>query len=219
MKLIEIVGIRSVIKFIALLAAIIGTITYKKYKFSNAKYILFSVWFIAITEFSYKLFYYYILDGKTDIFFISNIYDLVQYNFYLWWFRSLITDRKKRNMLLGIAVIHLLLFIANSYFGEFNKPHRYFYALSVILVLIAICFYYVEILKTDRILQFERSIYFWFSLGIILFNVPFVPFWYAADYLHYSGNIYNIVVFSLNAILYGCFIIGFLYSKKQYNYS
>jgi hypothetical protein len=78
----------------------------------------------------------------------------------------------------------------------------------------------VEIFNSDRVLYYKKSIYFWFVLGILIFHVPYMPFMLAVK-LFIKGDIqglYSVVLFTLNLLMYSCFIIGFIWSEKRFNY-
>ncbi len=213
------IGLKSSIKYIALLSAIIATLGYRKYSMGKAKYFLFAIWFIALTEFSYKIVYYQILKEQHKVFFIANLHFLIIGSFYLLWFRFLIKDRKKRQAILFMFLTLMLFFIINSMFIEpFLEIQNYTFGVAAIFVILTILLFFIEILNTEKILQFERSVYFWFSLGILIFWAPFIPLWFTNEYFGFLGPTYVISIFVLNLLMHLFFIIGILWSKRKFNY-
>lgn len=208
------------IRYIALLSAIIATLAYPRYARGKAKYFLYSIWFTAITEFSYKVVYYQILKGEYPIHFIVNIYTIIQFIFYFFWYRYLIRTIKYKNWILYIALFFITFATINTiFFQDFiYERQTYTYITGVLFVIITICTYFLEVFKDDFILHFQRSVYFWFSLGILLFFIPFLPFMIASEFFHYGGDLYSLVIFILNVVMHSCFVIGVLWSKKKYNY-
>lgn len=207
------------IRFIALLSAVIATLAYPKYAGGKARYFLFSIWLIAVTEFSYRLVYYHIIGEKYPVHFIANIYTLVQFLFYLFWYRYLIRSAKRKLLLLAFALLFVGFAIANTVlWQDFMFTQTYSYALGTVFTIIAISLYFMEVFNNDFILNFERSVYFWFSLGVLLFFIPFLPFMIASELFDYSGDTYDLVLVILNVVMHSCFIIGVLWSKKKYNY-
>lgn len=208
------------IRYIALLSAIIATLAYSRYARGRAKYFLYSIWFTVITEFSYKIVYYQILRGEYPIHFIVNIYIIIQFLFYFFWYRYLIYTTRYRKWILIIAFLFIMFNILNTIFLQdfIYERQTYSYIIGTIFVIISICLYFVEVFKDDFILHFQRSVYFWFSLGILLFFIPFLPFMIASEFFNYGGDLYSLVIFILNVVMHSCFVIGVLWSKKKYNY-
>ncbi len=208
------------IKYLALLVAIVATLYYKKYSFGRARYFLFSLWLIALTELSRKIVYDF-YDGEIEIRFISNTYTILQFIFYLLWYRSLLTNKKRINFFLWALVFFICFSVANSIFMQnfYFVNQTYTYSVGVLLVCAVIFSFFVEFLRSERIIKFERSVYFWFSLGILLFHVPFLPFMFTAQIFDFQAfKFYGIVVKALNIIMHLCFLIGILWSQKKYNY-
>lgn len=208
------------IRYIALLSAIIATLAYGRYRQGKGRYFVYSIWFTAITEFSYKIVYYQVLDARYPIHFIVNTYTVIQFLFYFLWYRSLITSIAYRNRILFMATLFLAFDIYNTLgLQDFiYERQTYTYIIGTIFVIITIYLYFVEVFKDDFILHFQRSVYFWFSLGILLFFIPFLPFMIASEFFHYGGDLYSLVIFILNVVMHSCFITGVLWSRKRYNY-
>ncbi|WP_244160839.1 hypothetical protein [Flavobacterium defluvii] len=119
-------------------------------------------------------------------------------------------------------VLFVISFILNSiYFKEdTNRSFTYSFAIGVVLVLILSCLYLVEIFNSDKILNFKRSVFFWYVLGILVFHVPFTPFMLAINWflIKQDESVFSLVLFILNFLAHGCYITGFLWSEKKYNY-
>ncbi|PWB21752.1 hypothetical protein DCO46_19120, partial [Flavobacterium sp. HTF] len=96
----------------------------------------------------------------------------------------------------------------------------YSFAIGVILVMLLSCVYLVEIFNSDKILNFKKSVFFWYILGILVFHVPVLPFMLAINWflIKQDESIFSLVLFILNFLAHGCFIIGFVWSEKKYNY-
>ena len=76
--------------------------------------------------------------------------------------------------------------------------------------------YFSELLQSDKILNINKSIYFWISLGVLLFNIGFIPVNIFAEFISFNG-VFNIVAIFLNVLMAGCFITGFIVSKKEFD--
>ena len=212
----------SYIKYIALTSAIANTIFYYKYAGGRAKYFLYSIWFIAITEFSYRFLYYNVFNediSSSKI--IANTYTLVQFSFYFLWYRYLIENKVNKKIMLWFLGLFYLAFAIISLFlqGYTEITQSYVYTIGMIFLVIGIILFFMEILSSEFTLNFGRSVYFWFSLGLLLFHIPFMPFMFIAEYLNFDESVpYALVIFILNLIMHGCFIFGAIWSRKKYNF-
>jgi uncharacterized Tic20 family protein len=76
--------------------------------------------------------------------------------------------------------------------------------------------YYADVLKSNEILDFQKSIFFWISIGVLIFNIGLLPVFVIGELIDWQG-IFRYIIFILNIILSLCFITGFIVSKKEFN--
>lgn len=202
-------------KYLALVVAVIALFKYKDYAHTNAKYFLYSVWYIVLTEFIGSKFYYWFGVVNYSVF---NLYTFLQLLFYIWWFRSLITSIRKKHTLLVLMFLYTIFSSVNLLFIQdyIYETATYQYALGVIFVVIAICFFFIEMFATEKVLNLTSSKYFWFSIGILIFHATFMPFYFAFKYFFYGNSKpLSVANFVLCFIMYTCFAIGFLKAKRN----
>jgi hypothetical protein len=87
--------------------------------------------------------------------------------------------------------------------------------LGTLFIFLSIAFYYMELLKSDQILQVQKSLPFYISVGALLFHIITTPLFIYSVY--YSNSVdpsfvslYRQVIFGINYLLYLIYIIGFL---------
>jgi len=117
-----------------------------------------------------------------------------------------------------MLVIFVLFTVINILFikNYFNESLIYINILGKILTSVIIMIYYTEVLKSNDLLYFQKSLFFWISIGVLLYNIGFVPVFIIAELIDFTG-IFRYIAFALNIILSLCFITGFIVSKKEYN--
>lgn len=216
--------LRSFTGYLALATLIFGIFSYKNYSSTNAKYFIYSILFSVIVEFTSLYFesfgkFYSNIFGDTN-YPIANIFIIVQITFFLWWIRFILNSNSRKRII-GLLIIAFLVFAAlNTMYGQvfMTRLQTYTYAIGVIFLLIAISFYFVESFNKETIFNVTDSLQFWLILGVLLFYGTFMPFMFAFD-LFLSGDqrIFSLVLFSLNAIMYACFTIGFYKTYKARN--
>jgi len=199
-----------ILPFIVLLT---GILTFKKYKNSKLKYFLFFIFYAFLTELSS---YYIGFILRKSTFLIYNIYILLSTIFYLLLFYFYI---KRNNFFIKLMLIIFVAFYLYNYIFIQNTLYTSqtnTLLLGSIFIIISAIFLFVELLNSDDILIINKLLLFWVSIGIFLFYVGIVPIFVMADFLNYRG-LFDYIILSLNIIMYSCFVIGFIISKKEYN--
>ena len=153
-----------------------------------------------------------------NTFHIYNTWNLVNGFFYFFFFLNLLKDSFKRNLLKFIIVAYLIFTIVDIIFisNFMYKLMGLNIIVGAILIVISVLLYFSELLQSDLILNVKDSIFFYISLGVFLFNIGFIPVYVIAEYISYSG-IFRVITLILNVLMAGCFITGFIVSKKEYN--
>jgi len=205
--------------YLALLAGIVGLFFLYKLPDNKAKSLLGMIFFSVLTEFVGSN-----LTRWTGLinYCVFNIYILVSFTYYLILLKYLLVHRNHKRFADILLIIFVLFYICDFIFIQKTifEAFTFSFAFGVIFVLILSCLYLVEIFNSKKILNFGKSIFFWFILGVLLFHVPFLPFMLAIKWFLIESNetIYSLMLFILNLLMYGCFIIGFIWSEKKYNY-
>lgn len=219
-----------------LLAFITGVVYYKKNKSKSTFYF---VLFLGFTVFIELVNWYPVLipDGllyslKGTVYesnyFLGNCYSLISYFFYITYFKWHIVSKMRINFLnvfTGLFIIVSLweYIFSGHFFNAFLPISNIF---GTLLVILSIGFYYLELLRTEKILHFNRSLPFYVSIGALFFHLCTTPlFIYSSYYSHTIDpvfvNLYRWVILGANYLLYSIYAIGFLvcYKKRMPYYS
>ncbi|GGK38235.1 hypothetical protein E2488_10325 [Gramella jeungdoensis] len=155
---------------------------------------------------------------RINTFPIYNTWNLMNHFFYLFFFLHLLQNSLKRKILkfiIGIYAVFTAVVI--SFYVDFlSKFLSINSVIGSILIVISIMIYFSELLQSDEILNLKKSIYFWISLGVLLFNIGFIPVYIIAEFIVFGG-VFKIITFFLNLLMISCFVTGFIVSKKEYN--
>lgn len=196
-------------------AAIIGTIYYYKYKQTNfLKYFIFLLYYMAVNEFA-ALYYSRNIKIQNSVFF--NIAQIFEFSFFLILYQKTLVKSIYKKILVVFLVLYYLSIVFFCVVDNFIED---FFGISYIIgsffTSIGIIFYLAEILNSDRVFHLFRSLLFWISIGMLMYYVPSIPFWIVRRYFESSSIIPSI--FYLNyflVFLYNLlFIIGFIWSQK-----
>ena len=205
--------------YLALLSFIPGLFFYQKLPNNKAKSLLYYLLFAFISDFIG--FHFTSWTGLVN-YPIYNLYILISFSYYIILLKLLLIKAKNRKIALISLVIYITSYVSYFLFVQKNlaSPFTYVFGIGVLLVLILSFLYLLEIFNSDKILNFKKSIYFWFIVGILVFHVSFLPFMLSSLFFLFEYNMttFIIVLFILNLLMHICFLIGFIYSSKEYNY-
>ena len=208
----------SYVIYIILITGVFGL--FFSYKLPNikAKSILVVIFFSFLTEFLGRN-----IPAWTGLknYIVFNIYILVIFSYYILILRELYKNIFYKKISALFLLFFFLIYFIDLVFMQniLNEMLTYAFSIAVIFVLILSSIYLIEIFNSDKVLYFKKSIYFWFILGVLIFYIPLLPYMIVVKmFLKFSDQILGIVLFSLNLLMYSCFIIGFICSEKKQNY-
>ena len=217
--------VRSSIKYTELFAAILGTIYYYKYKKTYLKYFLYLLWYITFTEFFGDLmiknnFLIYIDQNgiKYNIWIVNLLYSVFFPMLFFIYYNSI--ENKKYKLLIKLFLISFILvsIINWIFFQNFTLEWSELpYIFGSLTMIITIIFYYIELLKSDKIILFHRTLLFWISVGLLIFLAGNIPFIIKINGYALISGVHQIflIMYILAIIMYLTFAFGFIWSKKE----
>ena len=149
---------------------------------------------------------------------IYNTWWLVNSFFYMLFFLTKVKKKIKRKVIQGFIVLFgLYVAISLLFFKKYSSVYLVdSYIFGQLLVVLSIMMYYTELLKSEEILNIKHSLFFWISIGALIFNIGMLPVFVISELISFQG-IFSYIILGLNIILSLCFITGFIVSKKEYN--
>jgi len=202
--------------FFELAAVIAGCVFYKKYFKSYIKY--FTLLLIAVASLELVVWILRYQNIKFENRYIYNIITTIQSLYYLTLYRKVVINKIYRNLVSGFISIFVISIVVNfifiqklSFSGGF---HSYTYILGSIFLIVSISLFFVEILKSDKILYFKTYLMFWLSIGLFLFHTAILPLMVIINVLQTGVSHFNTIFFTLNMMMYSCFTIGFVISRE-----
>lgn len=208
-----------------LIAAITGTIFFYKYGKTPLKFLLFLLWYITLTE----LIGWYAMENKefgfthdNGYYYISWMYNLLRIVTFLTLFliySKYLKTKVFKKWITIFAIVYVLISIINwsfiqSFIWEKSEAPK---IVGSILLIISIIFYFIELLRSEKLLVFHKLLLFWVSVGLLLFYTGTIPF-----SLKYNGyalipgtHKLFLIVYILAITMYLLFTFGFIWSRKE----
>jgi hypothetical protein len=216
---------RLFVPFSELLAAIIGTIYFYKYKHSHLKYFLFILWYIVLTEFTgwysshYDVLGFFDKEGIHYNLWMYNLMYLIFFPVILWMYSKSINKIIYKKWIYAFILIYLLfsimnwLFIQNFKYEWSELPD----VVGTLFLAVSIIFYFIELLKSDKIITYQKKLLFWISIGLLIFHIGTLPFTIKITGYALLKGIHNLflIVWILAIIMYLLFAFGFIWSDKE----
>ncbi len=201
---------------VQLSTAIIGTIHYSKYSKAKERFFFYFLWFAILVEIGGAV--------LSDVFvlpnfWLYNLYTLISFSFYFFWYHSILKRSDFQKMVLTFAVLFVCVAFWNFIFQSWSSYHKYTFITGALLTMVCTIFHFWQLLNSDEILEVKYKLSFWISTGLLLFNMGMIPLMLLSSHLNFSEIQFYILIITLNFILYGCYSIGFLWTKAKYNRS
>ncbi len=224
-----------IINLFELIAAIAGTVYIRKYRVEKStRYFVLFLWFNVFIEIIFGWLPTFIenfefLHFLQDTIFaknkwIYNTFEVITTLFYLLYFNSLYESGKFKKIGIRIVFIYLFFSVFNLVFSDVfytssSAPNSIF---GTLLLVLFIMYYYYQILQSDKILNFYKSIPFYVSVGVLVFHLIVNPIFIYEQYYSHSVSYEFVRVFLtiltiVNIFMYSCYIIGFLVCYKKNN--
>ncbi|WP_434036593.1 hypothetical protein [Formosa sp. 4Alg 33] len=171
------------------IAALTAIFTYKKYKHTAIKYFIYFLVYVVVCE-TLAFYTFLVNDGifnflKGTIFqknyWFGNLYwGIGAPTFFMFFYLKLFNSIKIKKFVRALIPLFLLIsigtivFDVEYYFNNYIVSNDIFGALIILLV---VTLYFYEILQSDKIITFHKSIYFYISSTMfvwVLITTPLV---------------------------------------------
>ena len=210
-----------------LLASIFGLIYYYKYKNTPVKYFLFLLCYITLTEFTawfassnrVESLLFLNENGRYYNFWFYNLLRIVTFiTLFFIYLRSINTKRYQKWIKIFIGIYSGLTLInwifIQSFTFEMSETPK---VVGSVFLIITILFYFIELLRSEKIIVFHKTLLFWISVGLLLFYTGTIPFSLKVNGYALIPGIHELflIIYVLAIIMYLTFTFGFIWSKKE----
>lgn len=223
-------------------AAVAGTFFLKKIKDPprGSGLIISYLWLVVFVEFVGLYPAYAYFSNYTRLAFIEgtpfernywwfNIYNVVKILMLSYFFILQLVSPYKQKLFRFLTWIITFTFILDLlYSGSFFTQYpMYTVVMGALYIILLILMYLKELMESDRILHFYKSIAFYISIGMLVWHAIVTPLHIYSKYFSRSSPeflaVHSIILHWANVILYGIMILGFLVclrvEKEKGNYN
>lgn len=225
---------------VEVLAALTGVFIFRYYKNTTTKYFVCFLIYLTICDFS-SFYTKYVFPEKFFSFLIGTVFEKNYWFSTLYWkigaimffgfyYRKVLKSKWHKNIIkyssfsfFIFSILHIL-FHWKAFFVSFFPIIS---ILGAIVVFLCTVFYFLEILQSDEILTFYKSINFYISAAIFIWWLIITPIVFYDNYTSYEVGVYErdwdyinlrrLLYLSANIVMYLTFTFALIWCKPQKN--
>lgn len=215
-------------------AAITGLVLYKKFKYTKAKYFIWFLVYLSICDFigGYK---HYVHNGgfleflegtvfETNHWWSTSFWKIGAIMFFVFYYIRILTTKSFKNTVKISGYLFLVFSISYVLFYWDQFFNRFFPIISIlgaIVVFLCTVFYFIEVLQSDKILTFYKSLNFYINLAIFIWWLIITPIVFYDIYgFNEDWNFiflkWEIYLFA-NLFMYSTFTFALIYCNPELN--
>ena len=217
---------------VEILAVIVGLLTYQKYRSTTAKYfILFLIYVLTLEIIGYYPTFFknrglwQIISNtvfEKNYWFYTLFWSIGSALFFIFYYRKILKSKLYKSILKYAGLIFLLSAFANIIIDKdsFFRTDLIFLAIgNLVVILLCVVLYFVEVLMTDRVLLFYKSLNFYISLTILIWWFVITPITFYEIYFSNADWSFVILKWQIkllaNIFMYLTFSLALLLCKPQ----
>ncbi|SFD35663.1 hypothetical protein [Algibacter pectinivorans] len=217
---------------IEVLAAVTGLLLYKKYKFTVAKYFIWFLIYLSICDFIASYVNYINDDGlfsflagtvfKRNFWWSTLFWKLGAILFFSFYYHKILISKVFKTILklFGYSFLFFSVIYIVAHWEDYFV--RFFPVIDVfgaIIIFLCIGFYFIEVLQSEKILTFYKSLNFYISAAIFVWWLIITPLVF---YDIYNSNSdwdfiflkWQIYLFA-NIVMYSTFTFALIWCKPE----
>lgn len=219
-------------RIVEILAAVTGILLFKKYKFTVAKYFIFFLCYLSICDFINT--YTKLIRNNGLLSFLKGT--IFEYNywwstlfwkigaiiFFVFYYRKILKTEIFRNIIKYSGLVFLIVSIGCILVNWDYFFSRFFPLISVmgaIIIFLCTAFYFFEVLQSDKILTFYKSINFYISAAIFIWWLIITPIVFYDIYGEYRDYVYinlrRYIYLFANITMYLTFTFALIWCKPE----
>lgn len=200
------------------LAAIVASICFPKYRGTALWPILPLLWMAVLAETAGVLYGSYVYPNNNWIF---NVYAILYYALFYFMIYSFVKNRKRQKIIIVLSAFVGVGYLVNMYTANpIYQPLTYAKTFATVILVLHLMYAAIEVLKSDVILNIRNSLPFFIFSGYLLIEITLIPVGLIRnmEIKLWPVEVYKAVNLILQCVIIiaNCyFIFGFLWTNKQ----
>lgn len=190
------------------LTLLVSIFLYNKYKnYTFYKYFILYISSIVIIDIIEKSFFHNVKSNMI----LFDIYTFFEFNSFALIYYHLLKDKTNIKVLKILVLVFNLIYFLFYYFDFYTL---YTVPIEGVVNSIIVILFFIELLNSNRILNYKKLLSFWISVAFLVFYLTTVPFWS----LYYSSIFATRemfpIIYYLSTVFQIIFIYGLITCKK-----
>lgn len=171
----------------------------------------------ALYGYVYEFKYFEFINGTrfSSHWWIYNILSLITTTAYTLYFVLQLNSKFWRRVIILLTGIFLITSILSYFLTDhfFTTTATYPYVFGAFLICFSIAIYYLELIKTDRILKYRSELAIYISTGLLIYKLAITPIFMFQRYISVSSDfedVYGYILDFANLFMYSVFIFGLI---------
>tara|TARA_R110001592_G_scaffold287560_2_gene556383 strand:+ start:469 stop:1104 length:636 start_codon:yes stop_codon:yes gene_type:complete len=202
--LIKVIGL-----WLPYLTLLLSFILYSKYK-QYGFYKYFIIYILTIIIFDILSRYFFTINNIT----LFNVYTFFEFNSFALIYYHLINDRRRLKVLKALVIVFNAIYFISFYFDFYIL---YTIPLEGVINSVFVILFFIELLNSERILNYKKLLSFWISVGFLIFYLTTVPFWSLYYSSIFDSRAMFPIIYYLATVFQLIFIYGLVTCKKTEN--
>jgi hypothetical protein len=217
---------------VEILAAVTGVLLYRKYKLTAAKYFIWFLVYLSVCDFLGSYVHYIrnngflsFLEGTVFVrnFWWSTLFwKIGAILFFVFYYYKILKNSIFRNIVKYSGLVFFLFSVIFILFNWHDYFIRFFPVIDVlgaIIIILCTVFYFIEVLNSDKLLSFYKSINFYISAAIFIWWLIITPIVFYDIYM--SNSDWNFIFLRwqiylfANIIMYLTFTFALIWCKPE----
>ena len=145
---------------------------------------------------------------------LFNIYTFFEFNLFSLIYFHLIKYKSRLRILKVLVVFLNVIYFISFYFDLYLL---YTVPLEGVVNSVFVILFFIELLNSERILNYKKLLPFWLSVGFLVFYLTTVPFWSLFNSSIFDTRAIFPIIYYLTTLFHLIFIYGIITCKKMEN--
>lgn len=154
---------------------------------------------------------------------LYNLFNILGIVVFVLFFSRQLENKKLSRLFRVLIIVFAVTALINLAVSDvFFKAYAAFTSIvGTFILLLVIISYYIEMMSSDKILNFYKRLGFYVSIGVFFWHLVVTPLFIYSRYFTMESpdfvSLHSLILLIANIFMYTCFTIGFVVCSRENN--